>query len=87
MTPTLTRTVTITVSPVSLGEQLDDSTIAAICDNGFQRLQGAMCSLIDQGICSGTLTFQRRQPAVNLHWTISVLNEPSTVSLKPQAQD
>ena len=80
MNHTFTRTLTITVTTESHGETLDPNTVEALRDNGFSRLQAAMGQLIDQGMLSGILSFQQSTPAVNLHWSITVDDQPPTNS-------
>lgn len=67
MSHTFTRTVTIKVTPESLGERLDDTSLDDLREVGYLRIQAAMGQLIDQGMLSGILTLQKGQPAVNLH--------------------
>lgn len=80
MPRTFTRTVTIKVTPESLGEKLDDNSLDDLREIGYLRIQSAMGQLIDQGMLSGILTLQKGQPAVNLHWSITVADESSTTS-------
>lgn len=77
---TFTRTVTIKVTPESLGEKLDENSLDDLREIGFLRIQSAMGQLINQGMLIGILTLQKGQPAVNLHWLITVADEPSTTS-------
>jgi hypothetical protein len=72
MTVTHTRTLTITCKAVSLGEQEDSAALAELRRDCLRRIQGSAGTLIEQGIYSGSLTYQDRNPPVNLHWSLSV---------------
>lgn len=50
MTTTFSRTVTFSVSAVSLGLPLDEASLSRLRVDGFQRLQRAAGILIEQGI-------------------------------------
>lgn len=85
MTTTFSRTVTFSVSAVSLGPPLDEASLSKLRDDGFQRLQRATSTLIEQGIHSGTLTYQDRNPPVNLNWSIRVSDDPAPLESGPRA--
>lgn len=78
MIPTFKRTVTITVNAVSLDGPLSVIETAHLRADSFRRLQRALGALIDQGITSGTLTYQQQHPHVNLNWSISVQDQGKT---------
>ena len=72
MTPTFTRSITLTLQPVSLGAPLDEPALEHLRKDGYKRLQGSLEMLIDQGISSGTFIYQESAPVVHLNWSISV---------------
>ncbi len=76
MTVTHTRTLTITCKAVYLGEQHDSAALAELRGDCLKRIQGSAGALIELGIFSGSLTYQDRNPPVNLHWSLSVSDCP-----------
>lgn len=76
MTATHTRTLTITCNAVSLGEQEDSTALAELRGDCLRRIQSSAGALIEQGIFSGSLTYQDRNPPVNLHWSLSISDSP-----------
>jgi len=72
MTKTLTRHYSLTLATDVTAASLDDPILHAIRDEAFARLQGAMFSLVDQGIFSGAFTFHDQSPPISLSWSISV---------------
>ncbi|NVL49965.1 hypothetical protein F2S72_09455 [Pseudomonas syringae pv. actinidiae] len=77
MSKTFTRTITLSVSPVTTGNGLDNIELSRLTDNALLRLQNALGSLIEGGLLSGTLTYQDQTPAVNVLWTIEVTDSPT----------
>lgn len=72
MTHTFTRSITLTLKPVSLGAPLGEPDLEHLRKDGYKRLQGSLEMLIDQGISSGTFTYQESAPVVHLNWSIIV---------------
>ncbi len=77
MTIDHTRILTLTCSAAPLGNPLDEFTLAELRNDCFNRLQGALGELIKQGIFSGTLIYQDRNPPVNLSWSLRVADHPA----------
>ncbi len=67
-----TRILTLTCSAASLGAPLDELSLAELRNDCFKRIQGAIGELLMQGIFSGTLIYQDRNPPVNLSWSLKV---------------
>lgn len=72
MTATQTRTLIITCKAVPLGEEQDPAALAELRGDCLRRIQDSSGALIEQGIFSGSLTYQDINPPVNLHWSLSV---------------
>lgn len=85
MTATQTRTLTITCKAVPLGEEQDPATLAELRGDCLRRIQDSSWALIEQGILSGSLTYQDRNPPVNLHWSLSVYDCAPDGVLKEQS--
>ncbi|KAF0253995.1 hypothetical protein [Pseudomonas putida] len=77
MTTIASRTVTLSVTPMSPATHLDDEAVAYLVDHAMNRLQASMDSLIAQGMLSGSLIYQEHPPAVHLLWTIKVADSPA----------
>ncbi|MCF5382500.1 hypothetical protein GIW05_03140 [Pseudomonas syringae] len=72
MTHTFTRSITLTLKPVSLGAPLDEPALEHLRKDGYKRLQESLEMLIDQGISGGTFTYQEPAPVAHLNCSISV---------------
>lgn len=87
MITTSTRTVTLSVSPMSAATHLDDEAVAYLINHAMNRLQASMDSLISLGMLSGSLIYQEHPPAVHLLWTINVADSPAATPQFSQPQD
>lgn len=77
MTKTFTRTLTLTVSAEPLGEPVAGKDLSKLREDAFMRIQRSLPDLLNQGIRSGTLTYQDRSPSVNMHWALVVSDSDS----------
>lgn len=69
---TFTKSFLLKITPDPTTAALPATQLELLRDEAMSRLEGALFSLINQGIFSGSFIFQNQLPPATVHWSISI---------------